>query len=230
MGIVDRTEIEHRHPSFGTLQISRVSGSGPLFGSVLDQHYHTIRIAVNHGYAIEGEMGEQRYRASEQIVELELSAAQFVEVIGTMNVAEGIPCTIRRLHRKSVDAPPVVDNATARAHTAFEQKMRDFGRALDGLVREVNDATEAKGLTKDARQRIRTAVGAVAMEVKSNIPFYAKLFNEAADKIVVAAKAEADAWLTHTINRAGLNALRSLPVGTTITSTLPILPETTEDP
>lgn len=211
-------EIKHEHPSFGMVALNRTSSSGGryLFGSPITDHFHTIRLSISTGYALEGLMGEQRFRASRQIVEVELSAAQFAELITTMNVGDGVPCTILRLQNVGVEEPPRPQSQTERAHVGFEERMRDFGKTLRVLVREVHDATDpttTKGLTQRARDRIRRSVEQVVTETETNIPYFLRMFQEAAEKVSSVAKAEADAWLTHAVRAAGLEHLRKLGRG-----------------
>lgn len=210
MGTDDK---RHDHPSYGMVQFNRRSNSRPgyLFGSSVTSHYHTVTLSISTGYALESDLGEQRFRASGEIVEVELSAHQFAEVITTMNVGDGVPCTIRRRDGKRVEDPPAPSSDTERAHDAFEAKMAEFGRQVDALYKDVEAKTAAaKGLSQAARKEILSAVGQVVTETKSNIPFYLRMFTEAAQRISTAAKAEADAWLTSAIHRAGLAHMRSI--------------------
>lgn len=219
------TDKEHRHPSYGMVQFNRRSNSNGsyLFGSSVTEHYHTVSLKIAHGLAIEDEHGEQRYRACGPIVEVELSAAQFAEAITTMNVGDGVPCTLSRLLGKIVEDPPKPKTDVERSHAAFEEKMGEFGRRVDKLIVVVEKATEAKGLSVAARKEIRDAVRMVHQEVSDNIPFYLRLFTEAAEKIVSVKKAEAEGWLTHALHKAGIEHVRALRPAVTDDADLPVL-------
>lgn len=212
------------HESYGMVAFNRQSNSGgaTLFGSPLSDHYQTVSIRIATGYAWQGLMGEQRYRGERQIVEVELSAAQFAEAITTMGLGDGVPCTIRRLNGRMLESPPRPPTATERAHEGFAARMKGFGKTLRTLTAKVDAATES--LTQKKRAEVRGAVAGVVMEVEQNIPFFLELFTEAAVKVTNVAKAEADAWLTTVVHRAGLAHLRGLPGGAAPVE-LPALPE-----
>lgn len=218
-------DTKHTHPSYGMVQFNRRSNGRPgyLFGSAVTDHYHTVSLSISTGCAIEDDLGERRYRAERRIVEVELSAAQFAEAITTMNVGDGVPCTIRRLEGQLVDEPPKPKTDVERSHAAFEAKMAELGRRVDKMVADIDRVTEARGLSKAARKDILDATYKVAQEVRDNIPFYLRLFTEAAERIVTAKKAEADAWLTSAIHRAGVASLRRLETATGDTAEAPRL-------
>ncbi len=201
-------EVRTSHPSFGMVQFNRCQSTGHrLHGSALDAHFNTIRLSISTGEVIEGDIGATRYFADRQIVEVELSAAQFAELITTMNVSAGVPCTIRRNGGVSVPEPPVVTSETTRAHDDFREKLKVLGKRVRKLGDDVHRLTEAKNLTNTSRIEIRKGVDKVVQEVESNMAYYLELFQEAAGRVTVAAKTEADAWITRAIHMAGVKSL-----------------------
>lgn len=207
------TEREHRHESYGMVQVTRVTSSRGLylFGSPVPDHHQIFRLRVAKGYAIEDDHGVMRYRASGTIVEVDLSAAQFVEMITVHGTNDGIPCTIQRLGGAVVADPPRPDTDVERSHAAFEEKMLAFGHKLDAYAAEVEKTVG--GLPKAKREAILRATGRISMEVKSNIPFFLRTFAEAAERVVSTKKAEVEAWLSAVVHAAGLDHLRRLAPG-----------------
>lgn len=207
------TEKEHRHESYGMVQVTRVTSNRGLFlfGSPVPDHHQIFRLRVAKGYAIEDDHGVMRYRSSGTIVAVDLSAAQFVEMITVHGVNDGIPCTIQRLGGAVVADPPRPDTDVERSHAAFEEKMSAFGKKLDSYVVEVERAVE--GLPKAKREAVLRATGRISMEVKNNIPFFLRTFTDAAERIVLTKKAEVEAWLSAVVHAAGLDHLRRLAPG-----------------
>lgn len=210
MSINDETT-KYQHPSYGIIGFNRVqcSGGRRLFGSVLTEHYHSIRVRIAHCER-RTDHGLDRFSATDKIIEIELSAAQFAEAITAMNVGEGIPCTIGWIAGVgNVEEPPITMTASEHAKHDFKARMKTFAASLTATRDAVEKATEGKVITGAIRETIRNGIGRIAQEVRDNIPYFVECYEEATVKISSAAKAEADAWLTTAIHRAGLQGLRA---------------------
>src|SRR6185312_8767541 len=82
------------HESYGVVGFNRVTGNpGSLFGSSIN-HSNFIRLRISRA-AREWHLSTYWYRDREQLIELDLSAAQFADLITSMNVGVGVPCTLR---------------------------------------------------------------------------------------------------------------------------------------
>lgn len=213
---------EHRHESFGMIQVSRRSSSrgAYLFGSPVTDHFATFSIQISTGYSYEDAVGtgELRFMDDKQIVEVEMSPAQFLEMVTNPNVGAGVPCTITRRQGPdgrlySVKDPPRPRTDVERAHTAFEKRMSAFGKTLDTFIDDVRAASTK--LPKRDQESLRQAAAAIHTEVASNIPFFLRTFHEAAERIVTSKKHEFDAWISGCIRAAGLTHLRQLAPGRT---------------
>ena len=210
MAHIDETT-RYRHPSYGIISFNRIAcgGGRRLFGSSLNEHFSSVRVRISHCERAT-DHGLDRFRSIDQIIEIELSAAQFAEAITSMNVGDGVPCTIQRLAGAgAIPEPPVVMNAADHAKSDFAARMKTFARSLVKTRQDVEDATEGKVITAALRKSIRDGVDKIAQEVGENIPYFITCYEEATEKIKAAAKAEADAWLTSALHRAGLQSLRS---------------------
>ncbi len=208
-------ETTYRHPSYGIIGFNRTSSSGNrrLFGSALDHHFHTIRVTIGHAER-RTDHGLDRFRSTGQIIEIELSAAQFAEAITAMNVGDGVPCTIARMAGVGIiEEPPPVMTESTHAKSDFAARMKTFAKTLAKTRADVDKATEAKGVGANSRHVIREGVSLIVQEVEQNIPYFVECYQEACERVSAAAKAEADAWLTSAIHRAGLDGLRARLAG-----------------
>src|SRR4029077_11436755 len=123
-------EFEREHPSYGLVHISRITG-GPgahrLFGSPLAHHYGTIRLSIGSAKWIHGQHHD-RYQGGlkGEHIEIEMSAAQFADMITSLNIGCGTPCTIRYL--TGVEIPPPPDQATESEHiqSNFEESLNKY--------------------------------------------------------------------------------------------------------
>ena len=101
-------EPKEKHPAYGMVGFYRVSGNpGRLFGSSLKNHESYIALRIGTGERIHSN-GWDRYYGSlrGEHVEVMLSSAQFAELLTSMNVGNGVPCTIAYLGGKKVERAP----------------------------------------------------------------------------------------------------------------------------
>lgn len=197
------------HPSYGMVSLSRVSGAGHLFGSPLSQHFGTMRLRINHGYRVH-ENGEDKYRSSKEVVEIELSASQFAEMITCTNMSEGVPCTFRWLGGMMPEVPHTESTEMHRALDSFKAQVAGIVANVKARGEKIATIVQKGKLTKDDQANINNLVNYVVMEVATNAPFFVELFQEVTDKVATKAKAEVAAMFEHAIRAAGMEHIASL--------------------
>lgn len=199
-----------KHESYGMVSLSRVQSSGRrrLFGSALDRHYNTIVLRV-HRAERRHKLSMDWYHAEQTpLVEVELSAAQFAEMLTTMNVGNGVPCTLRSVAAKTMTEPPEERTETEEVREGFKEMAEALGKRMVSFRKEVATALESRGVTKATRDVVIKGVDSILQEVNSNMPFVLSQFQEATSKVVASAKAEVEAFAMHAIITAGLEHLR----------------------
>jgi hypothetical protein len=199
------------HPSYGTVQFNRVTHSGRqrLFGSALRTHYNTIRLVIRRAQ-LSHDYGHDRVFGHRELVEVELSAAQFSELLTTMNCGTGVPCTIRFHSTEGgpgvVPDPPELDTEVDRSRATFRRRMVDVLHTVKPHLQRMVQLSE-KLPTKKAREEFREEVQQIAQEFESNVPFFLEQFREATERVTVAAKSEIEAFVSHVVIAAGLQAV-----------------------
>lgn len=84
------------HPAFAQISASRVSGGTYLYGSDFQHHnYVTISIKLSESHQRKGS-GRDWAFGREEILEVALSEAQWATFVSTMNVGDGVQCTLSR--------------------------------------------------------------------------------------------------------------------------------------
>lgn len=210
-----KPEESKTHPSYGLVQFNRTSNGGrtKLFGSAIKSHANTVRLSVSDNVQhIKGEFGDRYYASGAAIVEVELSAAQFAELITTMNIGQGVPCTIRRLGFKSIEEPPDETSEADRMHGQFKAKMRAAGREFRDYVEGLPAKMEAMKIPAKHREAIMAPVARMLQEIESNAPFWLQMFEESSEKIVTTAKSEIEAFIISGIHAAGMKAIQGAEV------------------
>lgn len=201
-----------KHPSYGMVQFSRVSGGKrQLFGSTMTEHSNTIFLRVAQGVR-EFRLKEDRYYTGrkDSIIEVEMSAAQFTELITTMNIGSGVPCTIRALNNTRVEGPPDEGTEMDRVREDFAEDLKNISSKLDGAKDELAAILAKKSIGKGDKVAISKIVSRMFMHFEDNVPFVQEQFQRATDRSVAAAKTEIDATLTNAVTKLGLKSLDQL--------------------
>lgn len=200
------------HPSYGTAQFNRVHNCGPrrLFGSPVRQHPSTVMLTIRRAKRTHS-LSEDWVFANEDIVEVELSASQFAEMLTTMNVGHGVPCTIRFIEGEGrIESPPDEEIEIDRVQQSFKDMLTGMVERILEQKKEMDEILDKKSINKKDRTKIAWIVDKVLQEVQSNMPFVLDQFSEATDRVVTAAKGEVDSFLTNLATQTGMKELREV--------------------
>ena len=185
------------HESFGMLGFSRVC-CGPkgmnLFGSAI-RHTRVISLTLRRAHQVR-HLNEDRYYAHEELFRVEMSPTQFAELISTLNMGDGIPCTITRVGKEMMaDCPETTMRRKFEAE--FEQMAHDITKSITDLIRQAQEIMEKKNINKGDRKEIMDKLAAISQDIHANMPFVCEQFNESMDKIVGDAKGAIEAFFLH---------------------------------
>lgn len=194
------------HPSYGVVGLARVSGRTRLFGSRVPEHtdYVTLRI---HRADRTFSYGQERARATAQVVEIALSSVQLARLLTEMNMGDGVPCTLRYINREEMPEVPAAPVELHEARAQANEKVQQVAQNVQDRVAEVRSKLAGR-VPKGVMADVEAVFERFLVDVKSNIPFYAKQVDEAAERASAAAQAEVDAYITSAVTRAGLRALQ----------------------
>lgn len=208
----DDDHVEIKHESFAQVRFSRVSGGGSrLFGSPIRKHGDSIVLTVKRSKEIH-EGGLSRFYGGQELIRVEMSAAQFAALLTTMNVGDGVPCTLRRYNGEGVEPPPDEEDLeherVAKSLANDGEYAQRINGHLDGAILELRGTLDRKTVRKaDVLSALRS-VESARREVRSNLPYMLEEFREACERVKTTVMTEADAWFTSVVQRAGLQALR----------------------
>lgn len=199
----------YKHPAFGMIGFRRITGGGDnvLFGSSI-KHNDRIQLTIKHGEQ-DRALHEDRYYGKKRIVEVEMSYSQFAECISTMNVGDGVPCTIR-FTEKDGYIPAIEENNSKR-----EQFRNEFSgvieKAMEQIQNQINQIQESidtkKTLGIKDRKEIVSQLQHVKYNIGANLDFCVSQFDEQMDKSTMEAKGEIEAFCQNKINSIAQAAL-----------------------
>jgi hypothetical protein len=199
-------EEKHSHPSFGQILFSRVSGHANFYGSELEQD-HYIQLTVKRSEIIRDLTMDKYYSGLTPVIKLRISSGQFAELITSMNRGEGVCCTIEQVEGKKVAELPTQESRKEFIHRTFQDRMKEFGDKLRDRQSKAAELVKKKTLSKEDQHDLNLHLEWLTQEIESNIPFFAKQFQETVDQVVFEAKTEVENAIQHKVNMLGLEAL-----------------------
>jgi hypothetical protein len=213
----DEEEV-HEHPSFGMIQVNRFTvggfgrnaGTGGVrfFGSSIENHLSGIRISISHAERHHSLSRDWYYNKGDSVIVVDLSPAQFAELITSLNAGSGVPCTIQRFNGERVpDLPRDIVLEKDKVRKDFAKKCEKATQEIRRAKASVEAILEKKSITQADRKEIVAAFNKTIQEVSRNMPFVLTQFEEAAEKVVTAAQAEIEATVNNHVTREGLKAV-----------------------
>jgi hypothetical protein len=196
------------HPSYGQISFSRVTcnPAQPFYGSELPQdHYITMKV---HNSEINRTLTKDwHFAKSIPLIQIRMSSNQFAEMLTSLNVGSGVPCTIEMINKVPVEEYPAYESRKEFVHRKFEDRMKEFAETLKEKQLRVKELTAKKTLSKENQRELNFLVEWLTQEVASNIPFFAKCFQETMDVVVNEAKSEIENAIQHKVTMLGLEEL-----------------------
>jgi exonuclease VII small subunit len=202
----DETIID-KHESYGMASFSRVQSTGTnLFASEF-KHQHFMTFSISRGER-HRDLSRDWYFDREQLIEIALSEAQFVELITSPNMGCGVPVTITRFEGKLIDSPPVREEMKRRYSEDMKKDAKKCVADLDSARKELEDAIESGKTGKNVLREISKKLDYAAAAIRSGIPFVAHQFEEAMENTISHARVEIEAHVSSMAMRIGVESMR----------------------
>jgi hypothetical protein len=193
-----------KHPAFGVIGISRFQTTGSrMFGSSIN-HKTGISIVIrNAGYNEEGGY----ISADKELIRIRLSSSQFAELITTLNVGDGVPCTIERLGRESIPELPHVKKKSDIVFDDVKKAVEEIEKDETLYMQEAIDILNNKStITKKDRELVLSALRMYKQKVKNDLPFYASQIKKHMEESAVEAKQEIESYISTSLRSAGIES------------------------
>lgn len=207
----DGNETVQTHESFGMARISRhgAGGNGHFFGSQL-QHSSSISLTIARA-SIRRDLSSEWYHQGDDLIEIEMTASQFTEILTTPNMGSGVPVSLRQVMGRSMpDVPPPPTMSELVSHDV-QESLNEMERRLDKLTELLKAA--APKLGKKRFQEISDELGIARGRISSSIPFVHEQFMKSCQKTIADAKAEIEATVNIVTQHLGEQVLSGkLPV------------------
>jgi hypothetical protein len=209
--VADETDgmIREKHPAFATASVTRSSGTPrALFQSDL-RHHETITLTINEADRTRN-LNRDWVHPTRQVVEIEMSLAQWGSLVSSMGLGSGVPVTLRwqqnKGHLPLLPYAPRIQKNLDEVHGAIG-KMLDRARGtLDVLV----DAIEQKKGVRAVREALNNHSRTLG-SAESNAGFAVTSMAEAAEFVTSQARADIESHILQAQQLTGQNAPIQLP-------------------
>jgi len=199
--------ISEDHESYGMIGISRVTGTPRrLFGSSIS-HSNTIILTIKTGEK-DRHLNRNWFFGNKQIVSIEMSAIQFSEMITSLNMGDGVPCTLRDIGDGRIEDPPATDDAIL-TRSEFKEKLLSIADTYAGSINDAKKILLKKGSIKvKDREKAWDIISAIYQSIRSTLPFINESFNKSVERTVLEAKGEIESFVENKIRSTGIQSLR----------------------
>lgn len=182
------------HPAFGQISVQRVSGSAALYGSDF-MHSGFVRIRIFESEH-RRDLSRDWHYAGRELIAVDLSEAQWATFVSSMNVGEGVPCTLDTIQGEPVPSLPPPASRTEQFAGEMAEHVEDAIREIDEVLAKLPQKGEAASKLRRAR-----------MQLHANLPHIAGSFDKHMERTVEKAKVEIHGYINSAVARAGLATL-----------------------
>jgi len=209
--------VEHdpeKHPSYAAIKLSKSSGHAALFGSPF-KHQHYITLSICRATLARSYGNSGHFASAYELVEVNLSEAQWARFVSSVGDGNGVPCTLARVAGRLIEPCPE-QRTEERAH---EELKASIGLAFDRLTKATAaayDLLNDKSPTKTKREALLGLMTEASRQLTDTVPFLTKQYTAHMAKVREAAKIEVEAYAQRTLTRLGLAAAGApvtLPAG-----------------
>lgn len=202
-----------RHPSFGIMNINKVSCSNPniLFQSSIP-HKNIINIQIHSAVLQRYLNHDYIFSEGTPLIEFEMSSTQFANAITSLN-SNGTPITIKYIDNRKIDDCPFY-NKRIQFDEEFEKKICDIESDNNKFYKKITKILSKPNIGKHDREEIIKQLSLLKQEINNNIPYIKKQFTNQMDKTVLEAKNEFEAFIEDKLKHIGLEKFKKELVNT----------------
>ena len=189
------------HPCFGQIVGSRRQGSSVLYDSEFT-HNNTIAISI-YTSELTRSLSNNWHYADKQLIEIEMSEAQWASFVSSLNIGSGVRCTLRRFDGALIPELPEPITDRKKFELEFGEDIQDAFERLKSLETMIEESK----LSGKAKEEITKKIASIRASFTSSMPFVAEQFAEHMENTVEKAKIEINAYATQTLVNTGIAAL-----------------------
>ena len=163
---VDNDGFSH-HPSFGTIAVSRVTGSYPrkFFGSDVEPCNY-IEIVIRDAEQ-QRSLNNDWVIGRNQIISLRLTPLQYAEMLTNLNCGTGVPCTIEFIRGEGTIPEAEIKSKIDILHDESDARFDTTLDILDEVSEQLKELSQSGKLSKRAETELTRKLGIVSYNLST---------------------------------------------------------------
>lgn len=200
-----RGEIEN-HPAYATIRASRVSSSpGTILFASDFRHRQFVHLEILPADRRRDLSTDWVHPLSRPLVQVALTEAQWATFVSSLNIGEGVPCTLERMAGEAVPGILAVTDRRQQFQDEVQAHLKLVADTLDAL----DKAVQLPALSGKKQAELRSLIQTARQNLGGNLGFVAECFDEHMEATVERAKAEIHGHIGSVLTKAGLKQLAS---------------------
>ncbi len=203
-------ENKEDHPSFGIVGISHVTSNGTVLVGSEFKHHHFVTLTIFRAQKCR-DLSREWWFGRDRLIEIHLSEAQLVELMGRPNMGDGVVCTLNWIAGQGqISAPPAPVSEAKKFRDDMKADARRCVEELNAAHAELVAAIESGKIGKTALKEIAKKIEYAGYAVSNGIPFVQQSFEEKMEKTIHHAATEIEATVANLAMRLGIEKMREL--------------------
>lgn len=205
-------DVSESHPAFGMIGLSRITCSPPhvMFGSAV-KHGHMIALSIKTAER-HTDIYHEWFSGRKSIIEVLITGNQLADMLTSMNVGEGVPCTINYANGDYVSNIPPQPTLKEESQAQMAEKITEALKDSETLLARM-EAMLKEGISKKAdKEHFQSCIVQLRNKMSGGMKFAGECFDEKVEKMVSHAKGEVESFINQKIVSAGLKALGADPI------------------
>ena len=190
----------------GIARFNRVSGNRNLYGSPFT-HPSYVELTISRG-KMETSYGKTEYWAQHNnpYIVVDFSNNQFAELITTMNIGSGIPCTVHRFNGQTYNYNSVKpeDNRVKVNH-----QIDESSKTIINQLNELIQIIEEEKMSQRTKARLINQARRISLTLRESLPYVVKQYSEYLDRLEQQSKTEIASYADIAIKQYGLDKLNT---------------------
>lgn len=190
------------HPAYAVIGANRSHGGGVnLYGSDFS-HHSCVTVRINRS-SLRRNLSSDWVSDGDQLIEVQLSEAQWASFVSTLNSGIGTQCTLQSVNRERV---PEIARRVDRRAQAGKEMTDNFAKARAEVSALRLMMTDPR-IPKIVQKQCRDAIHQIDMAIGSSVEFVSNRFDEQMETTVEKAKMEVSAYGQQLLSRLGTHKL-----------------------
>ena len=180
--------IEESHPAYGKITVSNPTGTKRKLCGSNTLHSSTICIDI-HAATLEKKWSTEFVHGDKLLMRVEMTHAQFANMVSSVGNGSGTPCTFRYITDGNLQHVPEIDYEDSnQIPEQLKKSLEETIKNLNEKISSVDSLIEKGKANKQELKDMKGVLEGVKNQLKHNLPFYFKEFEEYQENIVEDAK------------------------------------------